>query len=160
MFPCEMARYIAGISPEARKSGQFWPARAGKPAAFRPAGQSYLPLSRRDWRFDRPKMPCCRPKITVVMQQRPAVFETPGSDQQVDGLADGDAALAQGSKADPANLQRLHVHHTRYRFDRSRDLRRDFEPARKFYHDLGIEVEYQHQLYVAIGSSRRWGNLF
>ena len=30
MFPCEMARYIAGFAPEARKYGRFRPPPAGK----------------------------------------------------------------------------------------------------------------------------------
>jgi hypothetical protein len=40
-------------------------------------------------------MPCHRPKIAVIVQQWPAVLDAPGADQQVDGLADGDAAPAQ-----------------------------------------------------------------
>jgi CubicO group peptidase (beta-lactamase class C family) len=39
-----------------------------------------------------------RMKIAVVMEQGPAVFYAPGADQQIDGLANGDAAPAQGTK--------------------------------------------------------------
>src|SRR5882757_1881270 len=36
MFPCEMARYIAGFPQEARKSGRFCGPKASKPGTIRP----------------------------------------------------------------------------------------------------------------------------
>src|SRR5467141_348578 len=66
-------------------------------AGRQPTGPGGL-LSHRHRRFDQPKMPCHRPKIAVVVQQWPAVLDAPCSNQQVDGLADGDAALAQGTE--------------------------------------------------------------
>src|SRR5258706_7100548 len=48
MFPCEMARYIAGFSPEARKSGPFCRRQAIEPgAATRKYGVEELEFSRR-----------------------------------------------------------------------------------------------------------------
>jgi hypothetical protein len=47
-------------------------------------------------------MPRHRPKIAVIVQQRPAVLDASGSDQQVDDLADGDTALAQGTEKERA----------------------------------------------------------
>src|ERR1700722_9309269 len=49
-------------------------------------------------RFDQPKMPCHRSKIAVIVEQWPAVLDAPGSDQEVDGLANGDATPAQGTE--------------------------------------------------------------
>ena len=40
-------------------------------------------------------MPRHRMEIAVVVEQWPAVLDAPGANEQVDGLADSDAALAQ-----------------------------------------------------------------
>jgi hypothetical protein len=36
-----------------------------------------------------------RPEIAIIVQQRPTIFDAPGSDQEIDGLANGHAASAQ-----------------------------------------------------------------
>src|ERR1700730_4370217 len=95
MFPCEMARYIAGFWREARKLGRFSGPQGEQGLGFPAHSQRFFPLSRCRRRFDQPKIPCHRPKIAVIVQQWPAVLDAPGADQQVDGLADGDAAPAQ-----------------------------------------------------------------
>src|SRR3954447_15753602 len=52
-------------------------------------------------------------EVAIVVEQRPAVLDAPGADQQTDGLADGDAAPAQGTEiAGCRNGNRIsrHVH--------------------------------------------------
>jgi hypothetical protein len=39
-----------------------------------------------------------RPKIVVIVQQRPTILDAPGSNQEVDGFAHRDAVLAERSK--------------------------------------------------------------
>src|ERR1700674_2999558 len=43
-------------------------------------------------------MPRHRMEIAIVVEQRPAVLDAPGADQQIDGLADGDPPPAQGTE--------------------------------------------------------------
>src|SRR5579872_2530277 len=48
--------------------------------------------------FDQTQISRHRMEIVVIVQQWPAVLDTPGTDQQIDGLADTDAATAQGTE--------------------------------------------------------------
>jgi hypothetical protein len=55
-------------------------------------------LSCGDRHLDQPQVPTHRMEIAVIVKQWPAVLDAPGADQQVDCLADGDAAPAQGTE--------------------------------------------------------------
>src|SRR4051812_35513073 len=99
MLPCEMGRYIAGFSGEARKYGALSPptvANRAVPAYESPDVARRLP-SRDYGQPDEPQIARHGMEIAIVVKQWCAVLDTPGADQQVDGLADGDAAPAQGT---------------------------------------------------------------
>ena len=97
MFPCEMARYIAGFPPEARKYGRFW----GPFSAALPGSSGLKP---RRHLGSAPNAPSAE---IAVIAATAGVFDAPGSDQEIgvlrtvirDGKAENCAAERIASPA-------------------------------------------------------------
>jgi hypothetical protein len=123
MFPCEMGRYIAGFCQEARKTGQFLRLYGPVQGIYRPprgARSNSSPY------FDQSEVSRHRPEIAVIVQQRPAIFDAPSSNQEIDGLANGHAAPAQRPEiAGRRDRDRLSCH------------RHNFETAQNSFNLIG-----------------------
>ena len=94
-----MARHSTPEHATAAREGRFPRCR---PNSIRPLIappiSAELASSRRHRQLDQPQMARHRMEIAVVVEQWPAVLDAPPADQQLDCLANGDPAPAQGTE--------------------------------------------------------------